>query len=181
MDDPVSMTAGPPAPLTCAHPTPSSSSPLTAQPTVFIGIISHHLTPSCAPRWMIKRCHWDEGRGCPDIVAAFFRADSALLSLLLSLSAGSEDNSGNFPRLLFPSISSTCTRLDTSKVYGWGGWDRQRQTGNSCGGYGWRHGRLWRSGDTEAGRRMVETDGKGLLMLAHIKTAKNEVVCKLFC
>ena len=27
-------------------------------------------------------------------------------------------------------------------------------------------------GGAEAGRRMVEADGKGLLMLAHIKTAK---------
>ena len=36
-------------------------------------------------------------------------------------------------------------------------------------------------GGAGAGRRMAEVDGKGLLMLAHIKTAKNEVVCKLFC
>ncbi len=36
-------------------------------------------------------------------------------------------------------------------------------------------------GGAGAGRRMAEADGKGLLMLAHIKTAKNEVVCKLFC
>ena len=32
-----------------------------------------------------------------------------------------------------------------------------------------------------AGQRMAEADGKGLLMLANIKTAKNTVVCKLFC
>ena len=36
------------------------------------------------------------------------------------------------------------------------------------------------SGGTGAGRRMVEADGKGLLMLTHIRE-QNEVVCKLFC
>ena len=29
--------------MTCAHPAPSSSSPLMAQPTVFVGVVSHHL------------------------------------------------------------------------------------------------------------------------------------------
>ena len=36
------------------------------------------------------------------------------------------------------------------------------------------------SGVTGAGRRMAEADGKGLLMLTHIRE-QNEVVCKLFC
>lgn len=36
------------------------------------------------------------------------------------------------------------------------------------------------SGGTGAGRRMAEADGKGLLMLTHIRE-QNEVVCKLFC
>ena len=36
------------------------------------------------------------------------------------------------------------------------------------------------SGCTGAGRRMAEADGKGLLMLTHIRE-QNEVVCKLFC
>ncbi len=37
-------------------------------------------------------------------------------------------------------------------------------------------------GGTGAGQRMAEADGKGLLMLAHIKRQqKNEVVCKLCC
>ena len=56
------------------------------------------------------------------------------------------------------STSSTCTRLDTSKAYGWGGRDRQRRTGNTWGGYGRRHGGLWRplretGGGTEARRQ----------------------------
>ena len=29
--------------MTCAHPAPSSSSPLMAQPAVFVGVVSHHL------------------------------------------------------------------------------------------------------------------------------------------
>ena len=36
------------------------------------------------------------------------------------------------------------------------------------------------SGVTGAGWRMAEADGKGLLMLTHIRE-QNEVVCKLFC
>jgi hypothetical protein len=51
---------------------------------------------------MIERSHRDDGGGCPDIVAAFVRADSAFSSLLSSLSAGSDDDSGDSPRLLFP-------------------------------------------------------------------------------
>ncbi len=31
------------SPMTCAHPAPSSSSPLMVQPAVFVGVISHHL------------------------------------------------------------------------------------------------------------------------------------------
>ena len=31
------------SPMTCAHPAPSSSSPLMAQPAVFVGVVSHHL------------------------------------------------------------------------------------------------------------------------------------------
>ncbi len=67
---------------------------------------------------MIERCHRDDGGGCPDIVAAFVTADSAFLSLLSSLSAGSDDDSGNSPRLLFPFASSARTWLDTSKANG---------------------------------------------------------------
>ncbi len=29
--------------MTCAHPAPSSSSPLMVQPAVFVGVLSHHL------------------------------------------------------------------------------------------------------------------------------------------
>jgi hypothetical protein len=36
-------------------------------------------------------------------------------------------------------------------------------------------------GGTGAKRKMAEADRKGLLMLAHIKTATIEVVCTLFC
>ena len=37
------------SPMTCAHPAPSSSSPLMAQPAVFVGVLSHHLG-STSPR-----------------------------------------------------------------------------------------------------------------------------------
>ena len=37
------------SPMTCAHPAPSSSSPLMAQPAVFVGVVSHHLG-STSPR-----------------------------------------------------------------------------------------------------------------------------------
>ena len=67
---------------------------------------------------MIERCHRDNGGCCPNIVAMFVRADSAFSSLLSSLSAGSDDDSGDLPRLLFPFASSARTRLDTSKAYG---------------------------------------------------------------
>ena len=67
---------------------------------------------------MIERCHQDDGGGCPDIVAAFVRADSAFSSLLSSLSVGSDDDSGDSPHLLSPFASSARTRLDTSKAYG---------------------------------------------------------------
>jgi hypothetical protein len=68
---------------------------------------------------MIKRCHRDNGSGCPDIVAAFVRADSVFLSLLSSLSAGSDNDTDDSPRLLFPLFASSArTRLDTSKAYG---------------------------------------------------------------
>jgi hypothetical protein len=36
-------------------------------------------------------------------------------------------------------------------------------------------------GGTGARQKMAEADRKGLLMLAHIKTATIEVVCTLFC
>ena len=37
------------SPMTCAHPAPSSSSPLMVQPAVFVGVLSHHLG-STSPR-----------------------------------------------------------------------------------------------------------------------------------
>jgi hypothetical protein len=36
------------------------------------------------------------------------------------------------------------------------------------------------SGGAGEGQRIAEADGKGLLMLTHIRE-QNEVVCKLFC
>jgi hypothetical protein len=67
---------------------------------------------------MIERCHRDYGGSCPDIVAMFVRANSTFLSLLLSLSAESDDDSIDLSHLLFPFASSARTRLDTSKAYG---------------------------------------------------------------
>ncbi len=98
--------------------------------------------------------------------AALVRADSAFSSLLSSLSAGLDDDSGDSPRLLFPFPSSARTRLDTSKVYGEAGGISEGGQATAaedmddamayCG-----------SGGTGAGRRMAEADGKGLLMLTH--------------